>query len=208
MYEVQSPMLSRRENPPHLSLVPNPANFCRKELPEQAAAEVLPEFRQTIVVSNRHGREEAFTIGPDGLVWSFFPDAVGALGFSGHRLVSLRMPADHLTVGRDAHGSLVVIAVKGLQVRYRVETSAPAGSQALGGPARWSGVEYAPLPPITGAVSVHRVYTQEDFGALRVAAIVDLERPDSGTARALAYCDWKESGPNVFKTVPALTLQA
>jgi hypothetical protein len=203
MYEVQSPMLSRRESPPYPSVAPDPVKFRLQELLEQPAAEEVPRFRQTIVVSNRQGREEAFTIGPDGLVWSFFPDAADAPGFSGHRLVSMRMPADHLTVGRDAHGSLVVIAVKGLQVRYRVESVAPEGDQALIAPARWSSIEYAPLPSITGAVSVQRVYTQEDFGSLRVAAILDLQKDETGSACALAYCDWKENGPNVFKTVSA-----
>ena len=201
-------MLSRNESSPHLSVVPSPVNSRPQELYEQPAAGDVPRFRQTIVVSNRQGREEAFTIGPDGLVWSFFPDAADDLGLSGYRLVSMRMPADHLTVGRDSYGSLVVIAVKGLQVRYRVENVLSNGNQTLVAPARWSGIEYAPLPDITGAVCVQRVYTQEDFGGLRVAAIVDLDGPVSGSACALAYCDWNEIGPNVFKTVPALVKRA
>ncbi len=208
MHEVQSPMLSRTESPPHLSVVPSPVNSRPQELYEQPNAGDVPRFRQTIVVSNRQGREEAFTIGPDGLVWSFFPDAADEPGLSGYRLVSMRMPADHLTVGRDTHGSLVVIAVKGLQVRYRVENLPQKSDQALMAPPRWSGIEYAPLPSITGAVCVQRVYTQEDFGGLRVAAIVDLDAPVSGSSCALAYCDWNESGPNVFKTVPALAKRA
>ena len=208
MHEVQSPMLSRTKSLPHLSVVPSPMNTRPQELNEQPAAGDVPRFRQTIVVSNRQGREEAFTIGPDGLVWSFFPDAADEPGLSGYRLVSMRMPADQLTVGRDAYGSLVVIAVKGLQVRYRVENVPSQGVQAPIAPARWSGIEYAPLPSITGAVCVQRVYTQEDFGGLRVAAIVDLDSPVSGSSCALAYCDWNESGPKVFKTVPALVRRA
>lgn len=208
MHEVQSPMLSRTESSAHLSVVNSPVNSRPQELFEQPAAGDVPRFRQTIVVSNRQGREEAFTIGPDGLVWSFFPDAADEPGLSGYRLVSMRMPADHLTVGRDTHGSLVVIAVKGLQVRYRVENLPSQNDQAPIAPARWSGIEYAPLPSITGAVCVQRVYTQEDFGGLRVAAIVDLDKPVSGSSCALAYCDWNEGGPNVFKTVPALVQRA
>ena len=208
MHEIQSPMLSSNENSPRMSVVPNQVNSRPQELYEQPSASDVPRFRQTIVVSNRQGREEAFTIGPDGLVWSFFPDAADEPGLSGYRLVSMRMPADHLTVGRDTHGSLVVIAVKGLQVRYRVENLPSQGDQALIAPARWSGIEYAPLPSITGAVCVQRVYTQEDFGGLRVAAIVDLDAPVSGSSCALAYCDWNESGPNVFKTVPPLAKRA
>ena len=199
MLQTHPPMLSRRESPPHLSIVPSVANVGTQERLEPPVPDEAAKFRQTIVVSNRQGREEAFTIGPDGLVWSFFPDAVNAPGLSGYRLVSMRMPADHLTVGRDSSGSLVVIAVKGLQVRYRVENASIDGPKALIAPARWSGIEYAPLPSITGAVSVQRVYTQDDFGSLRVAAIVDLVQPEGGNACALAYCDWNENGPNAFK---------
>ena len=208
MVQNPPPMLSRKDSPPHLSVVPPVANVGTKEQPQLPVHDDSPKFRETIVVSNRQGREEAFTIGPDGLVWSFFPDAVDAPGLSGYRLVSMRMPADHLTVGRDASGSLVVIVVKGLQVRYRVESAPSEGPQALIAPARWSGIEYAPLPSITGAVSVQRVYTQDDFGNLRVAAIVDLESEESGNAFALAYCDWNEKGPNAFKTAVALQQRA
>lgn len=208
MLQTPTPMLSRRESPSHLSVVPNLANVGTQAQPELPVPDEAPRFRQTIVVSNRQGREEAFTIGPDGLVWSFFPDAVNAPGLSGYRLVSMRMPADHLTVGRDSVGSLVVIAVKGLQVRYRVENTPHDGPQALIPPARWSSIAYAPLPSISGAISVQRVYTQDDFGNLRVAAIVDLAEPESGNACALAYCDWNESGPNAFKTAPSLRQRA
>ncbi len=208
MVHIPSPMLSRRESPPHLSIVPNSAPVGAQQQHQLPVHDESPKFRETIVVSNRQGREEAFTIGPDGLVWSFFPDAAEASGLSGYRLVSMRMPADHLTVGRDSSGSLVVIAVKGLQVRYRVENAPSESPQALIAPARWSGIEYAPLPSITGAVSVQRVYTQDDFGSLRVAAIVDVEQPESGSACALAYCDWNENGPNAFKTASSLRQRA
>jgi hypothetical protein len=205
MSEVHNPMPSRRESSQNPSSRQTPVDGNPQELLEQPVPGEVPKFRQTIVVSNRQGREEAFTIGPDGQVWSFFPDAAEASGLSGYRLVSLRMPADHVTVGRDASGSLVVIAVKGLQVRYRVENlPADSGAQALIAASRWSSIEYAPLPSITGAMSVQRVYTQEDYGALRVAAIVDLEQSEGGNACALAYCDWNENGPNAFKAVPPL----
>ena len=208
MLQNQSPMLSRRESPSHLSVVPHAASAGTPAQSDLPVPDEAPKFRQTIVVSNRQGREEAFTIGPDGLVWSFFPDAVNAPGLSGYRLVSMRMPADHLTVGRDSYGSLVVIAVKGLQLRYRVENTPHDGPQALIAPARWSSIEYAPLPSITGAISVQRVYTQDDFGSLRVAAIVDVAQSESGNACALAYCDWNENGPNAFKTASALRQRA
>ena len=204
MLEAHNPMPSRRESSQNPSSRQTPVNVNPQELLEQPVPGEVPKFRQTIVVSDRQGREEAFTIGPDGQVWSFFPDAADVSGLAGYRLVSLRMPADHLTVGRDACGSLVVIAVKGLQVRYRVENRQNEAPQSLISTARWSAVEYAPLPSITGAMSVQRVYTQEDYGALRVAAIVDIAQSEGGNACALAYCDWNESGPKVFKTVQTL----
>ena len=204
MNTTQSPMLSRRESALHPSAANRTGILPAKELQKQPGTKEAPLWRQTIVVRNRQGREEAFTVGPDGYVWSFFPDAANAPGFDGYRLVSMGMPADLLTVGHDAHGSLVVIAVKGLRIRYRVEQALPEGSKPGASTIRWSAIEYAPLPSITGAVSVQRVYTQEDFGGLRVAAIVDVENSDNGSAYAMAYCQWKEEGPNAFKTIPSL----
>ena len=181
MSSVQSPMLSRKERP--LAI---------------AAQTTRPVFRQTIIMCNRQGREEAFTIGPDGFVWCFFPDAADT-EFADYSLVSLGMPADHLTVARDAFGCLVVIAVEGLSVRYRVENQTAEGAHAVNLPQRWSDIGHAPLPAITGAVSVKRVFTQNDCG-LRVAAIIDVQDSPGHSAFALAYCQWKVNGPNAFRT--------
>ena len=161
-----------------------------------------PVFRQTIVVRNRQGREEAFTIGPDGYVWCFFPDAVDA-DFADYTFVSLNMAADHLTVARDAFGCLVVIAVKGLNVQYRVENETAEGCRATPQRPRWSDIGYAPLPAITGAVSVKRVFTQNDCG-LRVAAVIDVEEAPGHSAFAMAYCQWKVNGPNAFRATPTM----
>lgn len=165
-------------------------------------ANETPHFRQTMVVTNRQGREEAFTIGPDGFVWSFFPDAVNASGFADYKFVSLGMPADLLTLARDAFGCLVVIAVKGLRIRYRVEQVLPDGQRPVDAPSRWSPVEYAPLPEIHGAISVQRIYAHGDVGSLRVSAIVDVEKAERDSGFAMAYCHWKNTGPNVFDTFP------
>lgn len=181
MSSVQSPMLSRTVSPSSRSVQSTP-----------------PVFRQTIVVCNRQGREEAFTIGPDGHVWCFFPDAADT-EFADYSLASLGMPADHLTVARDAFGCLVVIAVKGLSVCYRVENETAEGARAVNPPARWSEVGYAPLPAITGAVSVRRVFTQNDCG-LRVAAIIDVQDEPGHSAFTMAYCQWKVNGTNAFRT--------
>jgi hypothetical protein len=192
MSTATAPMLSRRE-----SLSQPSVAFGKSTSHEDL------KFRQTVVVSNRQGREEAFTIGPDGSVWSFFPDAANTPG-SGFSLVGLGMPADLLSVGRDSFGCLVVIAVKGLRVRYRVENESTNDDRGAPPLIRWSSIEYAPLPHIEGATNVQRIYTQEDFGGLRVAAIVDVQETDGGKAFAMAYCNWKEVGANVFKIAPSV----
>lgn len=171
-----------------------------------AVQNARPSFRQTIVVCNRQGREEAFTIGPDGYVWCFFPDAADT-EFADYSLASLSMPADHLTVARDAFGCLVVIAVKGLNVRYRVENETAEGARAVNHPTRWSEIGHAPLPAITGAVSVKRVFTQNDCG-LRVAAIIDVQEEPGQSGFTMAYCQWKVNGPNAFKTTQTVCKRA
>jgi len=45
-----------------------------------------PLWRQTVMVCNSQGGEEAFTVGPDGCVWNFFPDSASD---SGYNLVNL-----------------------------------------------------------------------------------------------------------------------
>ena len=150
MQHVSSPMLSRRESHAHVSAVPHQTDFQPTELHQQPMASTAPRFRQTVVVRNRHGWEEAFTIGPDGEVWGFFPDAVDAPGFSGYSLVSMGMPADQLTLGRNGLGCLVIIAIKGVQVCYREEIASPDGEDdTRPASTRWSGIEYGALPWIT-----------------------------------------------------------
>ena len=201
MASVHPPMLSRRESPLQEFAGVTPVGRASQELPEQPQRSSDPVFRQTIVVRNRQGREEAFTIGPDGNVWCFFPDTVDVEGYADYSFESLEMAADHLTVGRDAFGCLVVLAVKGLRVRYRVENetaeSAKMGSQKP----RWSAIGDAPLPELTGAVSVKRVYTQNDCG-LRVAALIDVQGARGQGGVAMAYCQWKVNGPNTFRPGP------
>jgi len=149
MQHASSPMLSRRESHAHASVQPHATDFHSTELHQQPMASTAPRFRQTVVVRNRHGREEAFTIGPDGEVWGFFPDAVDAPDFSGYRLVSMCMPADQLTLGRNGLGSLVIVAIKGVQVCFREEIASPDGEDTRFASTRWSGIEYGTLPWIT-----------------------------------------------------------
>jgi hypothetical protein len=168
------------------------------------AAKAGPLWRHTTMVRNRQGHEEAFTVGPDGCVWSFFPGAAGQQGPSAPSLVNLGMQADLLTVGRDNRGCLVVFAAKGLSIQYRVESDELHAGMNTPTQLRWSNIQDAALPQIHGAKSIQRIYTQEDFGTMRVAAIVALDRPGDSQAYAMVYCFWKEQGENAFWTAPSL----
>jgi hypothetical protein len=188
-------MLSRRESVPHVPLITRESFGDVFELPEQPQSQEPSIWRETVVVRNRQGREEAFTIGPDGCVWSFFPDAVGSDDFSGYNLESLGMQADVLAVGDDTFGNRVVVAAKGLKVQYRVEENIPAGSDSGYVWARWSMPKDAVLPPVRGAIAVKRLHTESVFGYMHIAAVLSIDESVDDSGFALAYCDWQEDRP-------------
>ncbi|QDL52798.1 hypothetical protein [Rhodoferax aquaticus] len=185
-------MLSRRESVPHVPLIPR-ANFGDVfELPKQPQPKSSSIWRDTVVVRNRQGREEVFTIGPDGCVWSFFPDAVSSGDFGSYHLESLGMQADVLAVGDDTFGNRVVVAAKGLKVQYRVEEQAPQGTESSCILARWSMPKEALLPHVRGAIAVKRLYTESVFGYMHIAAVLSIDESVDDAGVALAYCDWQE----------------
>ena len=154
-------------------------------------------WRQTTVTRNAQDQEEAFSIGPDGQVWSFMTEA-GKLGRTA--LTSLNMPADFLAVGQNAHGALVVITIKGLSMHFRTETPM--------GPERWSEAAVAPLPAIAHATGVRRLYIQTDFTGMRIAMIVDTNAPGSTQSYVMACSQWLVDGPGPFVLVPPITAAA
>ena len=156
-------------------------------------------WRQTTLLRNSRGQDEAISIGPDGMVWSFIagsgPDSAG------QRLENLGLQADFVTVGRHSDDTLVVMAAQGLTLQYRSEI-ASTGSSYLH--QRWTPARAVPLPEIAGAVGVRRLYTQTDFSGLRIALIVDTDTPEHGPSYVMACSQWTDQGPGPFILVPPL----
>jgi hypothetical protein len=152
-----------------------------------------PLWRQTVMVCNSQGGEEAFTVGPDGCVWNFFPDSASD---SGYNLVNLHMPTDALAVGHDDDGRMVVFSAAGMTLSYRVEQPIPARdrlSECEAGP-RWSALMQVALPAVRGAVAVKRLFMKDIFGSLHIGAVVRLETEDSREVCVLAYAKWTPEG--------------
>jgi len=161
------------------------------------------QWQQTVVMRNAQKQEEAFSIGPDGRVWSFIADSGDSrFDAAGQHLENLGLEADFLTVGRNAAGALVVIAAKGLHTQYRTETPLTALDAAQG--LRWSPAQSIHLPTIQGATGVRRLYTQSDFSGMRIAMIVDTEQPGVGSSYVMACSQWHENGPGPFILLPPL----
>ena len=162
-------------------------------------------WKQTMVMRNAQGQEEAISVGPDGNVWSFIADSGDSrFDASGQRLENLGLPADFVTVGRTGAGALVVIAAKGLKLHYRTETPLTALNMADGLSHRWTPARPIQLPAIAGAVGVRRLYTQTDFSGMRIALIVDTETPEHGSSYVMVCSQWTESGPGPFILLPPM----
>ncbi len=162
-------------------------------------------WKQTTVLRNAQGQEEAISVGPDGNVWSFIADSGDSrFDAAGQRLENLDLPADFVTVGRTKAGALVVIAAKGLKLHYRTETPLTALHMADGLSHRWTPACPIQLPAISGAVGVRRLYTQTDFSGMRIALIVDTETPEHGSSYVMVCSQWTENGPGPFILLPPL----
>jgi hypothetical protein len=162
-------------------------------------------WKQTTVLRNAQGQEEAISVGPDGKVWSFIADS-GDSRFDaiGQRLENLGMPADFVAVGRNPAGALVVIATEGLHLQYRTERPLTALDMADGLSHRWTPAKPVQLPMIAGAVGVRRLYTQNDLSGMRIALIVDTETTEHGSNYVMACSQWTENGPGPFILLPPL----
>jgi hypothetical protein len=173
--------------------------------PIQIADATSSLWRQTTVLRNVQGQEEAISVGPDGNVWSFIADSGDSrFDATGQRLENLGLPADFVTVSRNAAGAIVVIAAKGLHLQYRTETPLTALNISDGLRHRWTPAKTIRLPAIPGAVGVRRLYTQNDFSGMRIALIVDTETPETGQSYVMACSQWTEQGPGPFILLPPM----
>lgn len=176
--------MSREEGAPGAQVITEQECSTPTELHQQSGSSNGSLWRQTVVIRNSQGREEAFTIGPNGTVWNFFPDEVGTQSY---QLVNLELPAERLVVAKDSMGRMIVFASKGLQLRYRVEVPRCA--------ARWSPRQRAVLPVFAGAFKIKRLHCEQIAGKLLVGAVVGCEAADGAPSTQLAFSAWSVDGP-------------
>lgn len=160
-------------------------------LPRQPQGSQRPLWRQTVVVCNSQGEEEAFTVGPDGCVWNFFRDPTVDSGYS---LINLNMPTDVLAVSHDADGRMVVFSAAGMTLFYRVELPSSRSNPQSSAGRRWSPVKEVALPVVRGAVAVRRLFIKDVFDTMHIGAVVSLETAAQREGVVMAYAKWTRDG--------------
>ena len=83
---------------------------------------VEPMWKDTTVTTNADGQEEAYSIAPDGFVWSYTVDS--EFGRTG-RLITTGLRASAFALGKSPEGHNIVIAADGALVQFAVETGDP-----------------------------------------------------------------------------------
>ncbi len=158
------------------------------EMPTFSHEGVGTMWRKTVVVEGSSGQDEAFSIGPDGMVWSFLalPD-----NFGDYQLKNLRMPADHFAVGRDGAGRLVVFAAQGMVLRYRCETDSLQQR-------RWTPARRVLLPPVRGAQHIKAVSCETIAKLMLVGVVFAVKNPEQAATTGMAVSVWEQDGP-VFR---------
>jgi hypothetical protein len=158
------------------------------QMPTPSAEGVGTLWRKTTVVEGADGRDEVFSIGPDGMVWSFLaePDDSG-----NYKLKNLHMPAERFAVGHDGAGRLVVFAATGMVLRYRCETDP---SQ----PERWTPARRVLLPPVRGAQHIQGVSCETIAKLMLVGVVLTVQNPGQLPTSGMAVSVWEQDGP-VFR---------
>ena len=118
----------------------------RRSRPPSAA----PMWRGTALATSEDGREEAYSIGLDGYIWSY-----GVNSDSGRtgRLISTGLRATTFAIGTLHNGHTLVIAADGALVHYVVETGKPGQRWSLACPVTFAA-------PLMRTVSVDKIFTQ------------------------------------------------
>jgi hypothetical protein len=172
-----------------------PAAIYHLPQPQPACAEIQTPslhgansmWRRTVVIEGALGQDEAFSIGPDGMVWSFFPQPEVE---GGYRLKNLHMPAEQLAVGRNGAGRLVVFASEGMVLRYRVET--------VGGDSRWTPSRRVLLPAVRGSQCIQSISCETIAKLMLVGAVIKLHNDGRQQDTGMAVSVWEHDGP-VFR---------
>lgn len=179
--------MSREQALPHANdslTAPQPASA---EVQKASLHDANSMWSRTVVIEGAMGQDEAFSIGPDGMVWSFFPQPETE---GGYRLKNLHMPAEQLAVGRNGAGRLVVFASDGMVLRYRVET--------VGDDSRWTPSRRVLLPAVRGAQRIKSVSCETIANLMLVGVVLQLHDHCAMQETGMAVSVWEHDGP-VFR---------
>lgn len=83
---------------------------------------VMQMWKDTTVTTNADGEEEAYSIAPDGFIWSYTVDS--KRGRTG-RLFTTKLRASAFALGKSPNGHTVVIAADDAFVQFVLETGDP-----------------------------------------------------------------------------------
>ena len=122
---------------------------------------VEPMWKDTTVTTNGDGQEDAYSIAPDGFVWSYTVDS--EFGRTG-RLITTGLRASAFALGKSPDGHTIVIAADGVCVHFVVETGDPKQ--------RWSTPRAVSFPAVQQkVVAVEKIFTQVLIGNLFVGVL-------------------------------------
>ena len=122
---------------------------------------VEPMWKDTTVTTNADGQEDAYSIAPDGFVWSYTVDSES--GRTG-RLITTGLRASAFALGKSPDGHNIVIAADGVYVHFVVETGDPKQ--------RWSTPRSVSFPAAQQkVVAVEKLFTQVLVGNLFVGVL-------------------------------------
>jgi hypothetical protein len=140
-----------------------------------------------VALRNGRGQVEVFTVGTDGTVWNFYPDASSDTGYSS---MSTGLAAKWVVAGLNAAGKIVLFAANNLVLNYVVETGQTGSS-------RWGPMMTAQLSQPSTAIAISGLYAQQIGGRLYVGALTKFKSASPGNSYALAYSLWDDN-PGVF----------
>lgn len=145
---------------------------------------VEPMWKDTTLTTNADGQEEAYSIAPDGFIWSYTVDS--EFGRTG-RLITTGLRASAFAMGKSPDGRNIVIAVDSTLVQFVVETGDPKQ--------RWSTPQSVSFPAAQqNFVTVEKLFTQVLAGNLFVGMLTRHSGPKGESLYQFWEAIWAGTG--------------
>lgn len=145
---------------------------------------VEPMWKDTTLTTNADGQEEAYSIAPDGFIWSYTVDS--EFGRTG-RLITTGLRASAFAMGKSPDGRNIVIAVDSTLVQFVVETGDPKP--------RWSTPQSVSFPAAQqNFVTVEKLFTQVLAGNLFVGMLTRHSGPKGESLYQFWEAIWAGTG--------------